>query len=104
MRDCGNLTQEQQGRRKAGFEGERGAELTELGDCEGRDEERKELRVRCQDRRGWGHLLGGGSLGEQGQRNHVPSTWSMWSLQGPQGDDRLCRTAFRRRPGLAGRP
>lgn len=45
-----NLTQEQQGRRRAGFEGERGAELTELGDCEGRDEERKELRVRCQGR------------------------------------------------------
>lgn len=28
--------------------GREGAELTELGDCKGRDEERKELRVRRQ--------------------------------------------------------
>ena len=38
-------------------------------------------------------MLRGGSLGEQGQKNRVPSTWSRWSLQGTQGDDWLSETS-----------
>lgn len=35
----------------------------------------------------------GGSLGEQGQKNRVASTWSRWSLQGTHGDNRLSETS-----------
>ena len=37
--------------------------------------------------------MGGGSLGEQGQKNRLPSTWSRWSLQGTRGDDQLSETS-----------